>query len=623
MWEPPKEYPNLAAAKYIGLDTETRDPNLMTHGPGGVRQDGYVIGISLAADENNGWYFPIRHDGGGNLDPENTLAYLRDVLSTTQPKVGANIIYDLEWLRAEGVEVRGPKYDIQIAEPLLDENQYQYSLEAISQRRLGLSKNEDLLAEACVEYRIPLKDAKANMWRFHSKWVGPYAETDGILPLQNFAQQEALLREEDLWSVFMLETELIDLLLEMRFQGIPVDVDKAVRIRDKLQIELDEALKNLNDLAGTDVDIWSGKVLGMCADNLGLWYPTTAKGNPSFEASWLEQQEQGFFSLVAKARKLDRAGAVFIQSKILDLQVNGLIHPRFRQVRGDDKGTRSGRFSSEGPNMQQVPARDPYIAPLVRSIFVPMPGGRWGVFDYSQQEPRVTVHYASVCEFAGAAEAVRRYNENPDTDYHQLTADMVKEFAGLIIDRSNVAKPMNLGLAYGMGKDKMAAELGLTKEQITPIFNAYHKALPYVKLLGDECAAVATDRGYIKTILGRRRRFNLFGPRGWKAGIVPKPFDEAVQEWGAGVVRYFTHKALNALVQGSSADMMKKAMLDCFKEGIIPHMTIHDELDVTINSDAEARRIRDIMVNAIKLHVPLKVDVELGPSWGEAKKVKL
>lgn len=626
MWEPPKILPDISSAKEIAVDLETRDPNLLTMGPGAIRNDGYIIGFSMAVD---GWsgYIPIRHEGGGNLPVEPTLRWVKDMMATMCPKIGANILYDLEWLRHEGIEVAGPKYDVQIAEPLIDENQFKYSLDVLSERYFNEHKDETLLLKACEEQLgiTNPSEAKGNMWRLHSQYVGPYGEKDATLPLRLFTEQRKILLEQDLWGVFELETGLVDLLLDMRYKGIPVNVEKAEMLRDEFLKELDVSYKKLCKIAGCDVDVWSGKNLGKVCTQLDYRFPTTDKGNPSFPAEWLEAQTDPFFSLVAKVRKLDRAGGTFVQSKILDKQVNGRVHPRFRQVRGDDKGTRSGRFASEDPNMQQVPARDKVIAPKIRSLFIPEPGKKWATLDWSQQEPRVTVHYAALRKFKGADIAMQRYIDKPDTDYHQLTADMILEFAGLAVDRSDVAKPMNLGLAYGMGAAKMAAALGFENARdAKPIINAYHKAMPYVKLLGDDCTLVAQDRGYIRTISGRRRRFNLFGPRGWKPGVVPKLYEEAVAEWGSSVVPYFTHKALNALIQGTSADMMKYAMLKLYKDlGEVPHMTIHDELNFSIDNLQQLKNIYEVMLQPLPkpLLVPLKIDVDLGDSWGGAVKI--
>lgn len=631
-WIPPTEFPELRqrGAKILSLDLETRDPNLLTNGPGGVRGDGYIIGASIATEDFRG-YFPVRHEDGGNLDRDQTFAWLRDQLSTDIPKVGANIIYDLEWLRAEGIEVRGPKYDVQVAEPLLDENRRSYALNELAKIHLGETKDETLLIQAAQQhYGIAEKEVKSNMWRMHSKYVGPYGEKDADLPLRIFAKQAVRLGEDSLEHCFYeLETPLVDVLLDMRWNGVPVDIPAAEIAVAKLKAEQDRMYGEMCKLAGREVDFWSNVSIAAACHALGLDYTTTDKGNPSFEADWLSIQEHPFYQLLLKVRQFDRAGAVFIQSKIIDVSHNGKIFPRYRQVRGDDgkgaKGTRSGRFSSEGPNLQQVPARNEFLAHIVRSLFIARSGEKFGALDWSQQEPRVTVHYAFVRGFAGGEEARNRYISDPKTDYHQMTADMVFEMTGLRIDRKLVAKPMNLGMAYGMGRNKMAATLGLTKDRADPIFKAYHRALPYVKLLGDDAAAVAMDRGYIRTISGRRRHFDLFGPRGWKPGLVPKKYEEAVEEWGQGVVRYFTHKALNALIQGTSADMMKYAMVKLHQSGFTPLMTVHDELCFSLPSDEALVQAYDIMMDPMpegrKISVPLQIDVTWGRSWSEGEEV--
>lgn len=625
-WEPPKEYPRLEDAKILSFDTETKDPELLTRGPGGVTGNGEMVGFSLATPDGYRGYFPIRHAGGGNLDPENTLRWLKDVLATPIPKVAANWGYDLEWCRAEGLEVRGKKYDIQVAEPLIDENKYSYSLNELAKCHLQEEKDESLLISAALAHGFSEKDAKSNLWQLHSKWVGPYGEKDADLPLRIWEKQWKLIQDESLEDVFELETDLIETIFDMRWQGIPVDLERAHESHQMLLREQEELQHALNKMVGQEVDIWSGVSVASGCDNVGLQYPRTAKGNPSFEGGWLESVAHiEFFRKLLLTRQLDRAGAVFIKSKIIEISHNGKIYPRFRQVRGDDKGTRSGRFSSEGPNLQQVPARNERLAQIIRSLFLPNPGQHWGSLDWSQQEPRVTVHYAYKRGFAGANEARQRYIENPRTDYHQMTADMIHEFTGLMVDRKLVAKPINLGAAYGMGKKKLAATLNLTESDAAPILRAYHKALPYVKLLGDDAAAAATERGFIRTISGRRRHFDLFGPRGWKAGLVPKKYEAAVAEWGPSVVRYFTHKALNALVQGSAADMMKYAMRTLWREGYTPLMTIHDELCFSLETLEDLRKVYNIMIDPMpegkKLEVPLQLDVEWGRSWGEAEEL--
>lgn len=615
-WIAPTTFPDIRDAKLIGLDTETKDPDLLTKGPSCKRGGGYIIGISVATDDGFKGYYPVRHEGGGNLDAPNVFAWLRDQLSGPGAKVGANTIYDLEWLLTEDVKVNGPVYDVQIAEPLLDENKRSYKLDVLALEYCGVHKNEGLLKEAGKCMGIPESKIKENMWKFPAKFVGPYGEDDAALTLQIFNLQIPRLKEEGLWNVFEIESRMTRLLLAMRLLGIPVDYAKGEQIHERLSKEHKQSLSELGKLAGRDIDIWSGTDIAKACDRLGLIYPRTGKGNPSFEAEWLHSCEDPFFKKLLFTRQLDRGGSVFIQKKILEMATNGRIYPTYRQVRSDDGGTKSGRFASANPNMQQVPAKNEYLAPLIRSIFVPESGTQWGVFDYSQQEPRVTVHYAYKRGFKGAEEARDRYIKDPSTDYHQLIADMAD------ITRKE-AKGLNLGLAYGMGKKKMAEQLGKTAGETTILYDKYHAAVPFIKLLGDECMHVANDRGYVKTVLGRKRRFILFGPRKWTDGCIPLPKVEALKEYGPPVTRYFIHKAMNSVIQGTSADMIKLAMLDMYDADYIPYITLHDEVDTPIETLQDARIVRDILLNAVQLEVPLKLDVELGPSWGEAKEVEL
>lgn len=615
-YKPSSNFPDLQKAKLIAIDCETRDPNLMTKGPGGVRKDGYVVGVSVATDDGFAEYYPVRHEAGGNLHPDNVFAWLRDQLKTDIDKVGANIPYDLEWLLAEGVKVGGRKYDVQVAEPLLDEDRLTYKLDALAEDYLGEHKDETLMIEAGVRRGIKPAEIKGNIWRLHAAEVAAYGRKDADLPIRIFNQQRILLEDEKLWDLFLLETRLIDVIVAMRQKGVRVDMDRAHMLKKQLLDEQDQVMDKLKKVAERDVDIWSGDDIQAACDALKLDYPKTEKGNASFAAEFLEASSHELFSLIVKARKLDRAGGVFIESKIINLENNGRIHPEWRQVRSDRGGTKSGRFASANPNMQQVPARDPNLAPLIRSIFIPEDGHQWGVFDYSQQEPRVTVHYAYLRGFAGAEAARKRYIENPDTDYHQLVADM----AGI---KRKEAKSLNLGLAYGMGKARAASQLGLPPKDAENVYNQYHANVPFIKALGEECTRIATNRGYVKTLLGRRRRFQLYGPPKYSPGLIPLRKELAEEKYGLPLKRYFVHKAMNAVIQGSSADMIKQAMVNLFEKGEVPHLTIHDELDFSIRDLDHARMIRQELLTCVDLEVPLKVDCELGPNWGEAVEVQL
>jgi len=626
-WRPPilSELPTLRGrASQIGLDIETRDPNLLDLGPGAVRGDGYIVGVSLATPDGFKTYIPLRHEGGDNVEsPAQGRRYIADQLKGREPKVGANIPYDLEFLRAERIKVNGPKLDIQIAEPLIDEDRASYSLEALSQIYLGESKEEKLMREAT---RTVLgisgsgktfdNQVKSNLWRLPARFVGPYAEADAELPLLVLEKQMSQIKDQNLEDVFQLETNLIDLLVDMRFQGVRIDVDRAEEVRDSLEKEFDRTMRKIRRRIGFTPNVWASSDLVRACEKLGLSYLKTDKDNPSFPGPWLEKQNHVFFKLIVQARKLDRGGGVYVKGKILEHEHKGRIHPVLHSLRGSDYGTRSGRFSYSRPNLQQVPSRDEEIAPLIRSIFIPEKGCPWGCFDWSQQEPRVLVHYSFLSGFQGASEARDLYLKDADLDFHQMVADMAS------IKRKS-AKTINLGLFYGMGKKKLAQSLGLPMSDAKRLFEIYHRRVPFVKKLSDRCSRLATSRGYIKTVLGRRRRFQLFGPREYEEGIKPLKKEEALKKFGPPVVRYFTYRAMNSLVQGTSAEMMKLALRDMHRAGYVPHITVHDEVDFSIQSNKQAREIRDIMLNCIELTVPSKVDVELGPNWGDIKEVKL
>lgn len=272
----------------------------------------------------------------------------------------------------------------------------------------------------------------------------------------------------------------------------------------------------------------------------------------------------------------------------------------------------TGRFSYSSPNLQQIPARDNEISPMIRGLFVPEEGEKWGSFDYSSQEPRIVVHYASLLELPGADKFVAAYREDPRSDFHQLAADIVG------VPRKQ-AKTINLGLFYGMGVNKLGEQLGLDFETAKDLFAVYHDKVPFVRELSSRVTSGADKRGVIRTLLGRRCRFDKWEPRAFG---VHKAYshEEARQVYGETTMlkRAFTYKALNRLIQGSAADQTKKAMVDLYDAGILPMIQIHDELALSVSDRGQAEKIMSVMQNCVELLVPSVVDAELGPSWGEA-----
>ena len=604
-WVAPDILPDLSSASRIAVDLETKDPNLRVSGPGWATGNGHVTGIAIATD---GWsgYLPIRHEGGGNLDAGFVFRWLNKSLSTNCDKIFHNALYDVGWLRREGVTLNGKIQDTVIAAPLIDENRRQYSLNSLGLDYCKEIKDETLLTEAAKSHGV---DPKAEMYKLPAKFVGEYAEQDAVLTLKLWDKLKKLLEIQKLEPIYELESSLIPLLVEMRWRGVRVDVNKAEETVDKLKQQEKDCIKQIKYKYGVDVDVWASASVAKAFDKAGLTYPRTQKTNaPSFTGKWLEGLDHGLPKLVVEARKLQKIRSAFIENMILEHSHNGRIHGQMHPLRGDSGGTVSGRFSYSTPNLQQVPARDPILGPLVRGLFLPEEDHVWGAYDYSQQEPRLTVHYASTMNLPGSDEAVSAYRHD-DADFHQIVADM----AG--IARKD-AKVINLSLSYGMGKNKLIQALGINELEAEALFNNYHSKVPFIKELTLSCSRRAENVGEITTLLGRKCRFDMYEARNEKTQ--PLPMDKAIEEYGQNIRRAFTYRAFNRLIQGSAADMTKQAMLDLWKEGIVPHIQVHDELDISVKNKEESRKIVEIMETCVDLNVPSKVDAEIGDTWGTA-----
>ena len=632
-WVQPTEYPDLRSYDEIAIDLETRDPDLKSKGSGAVIGNGEVVGIAVAT-YNDKWYFPIAHQEGPNMDRDKTLEWFKDILECPATKIFHNAMYDVCWIRSLGLNINGLIVDTMIACSLLDENRFSYTLNTLSWHFLNEGKNERALNEAAKSRGL---DAKADMWKLPAQEVGAYAEKDAELTFKLWQHVKKLLIENDLQDIFNLETDLFPCLVDMRYLGVRVDTQRAYELRKELIGQEQLLLREVQKETGIDTQIWAARSIEKVFQKLNLSYERTAKsGEPSFTKNFLSNHEHPIIQKIAEARKINKINTTFIDT-ILKYEHKGRIHAEINQIRSDDGGTITGRFSYVNPNLQQIPARDPATGPLIRSLFIPEEGMKWGCFDYSQQEPRLVAHYALKFRLASVNPIADSYENDPSTDFHKIVAEMAE------IPRSQ-AKTINLGLFYGMGKAKLQAELGVTKEKSEELFNKYHNRAPFVKQLMNKVTSAAQSKGQIKTLLGRRCRFPKYEPvlRGSDWGtFVPAEDHERMLELQAmgpdllddegnktGKKNYwhnnptrraFTYKALNRLIQGSAADMTKKAMIELHKEGITPHIQVHDELDVSVINDLEAAKIKDIMENAVDLEVPNKVDYESGPNWGEIK----
>ena len=613
-WVPPMDFPNIKDADKIAIDLETKDPNIMDKGPGWATKDGEIIGVAIAVD---GWkgYYPIRHETGFNHDPRVVFDWLNEMLSGEGEKIAHNATYDFGWLEAEGVKWNGRIIDTMIAAPLINENKYSYSLNAVSKEYLAESKNEFLLNETAAQWGV---NPKSEMYKIPSQYVGEYAEQDAVLCLKLWDRLKPEITQQDLQTVFDLETDLIPILMKMRKKGVRVDLEQLKKAEKTFVKKENELMKFIFDETGLKCDIWAARSIATVFDQCKIDYPKTEKGNPSFTKSFLEFHPHPVPKAIVQARNFNKARTTFLHT-IEKYQHNGRIHANINQLRTENGGTLTGRFSYSNPNLQQIPAKDDAesdikIGSLVRGLFLPEENEKWGSFDYSQQEPRLVSHYANIVKLEGAEKIVKAYNEDKETDFHTIMAEI-----GNIPRKS--AKTINLGLFYGMGVGKLSDQLGIDPEEGKSLIKQYNERVPFVRQLADAVSDHANKRGAVKTFLGRRCRFELWEPKAF-GSYKAYPLDRAKEEYGeyTPLKRSGTYKALNRLIQGSAADQTKKAMVELDKEGITPMIQIHDELAISLNDDLEVqKKIIDVMENSIEMSVPSKVDVAIGKNWGEAK----
>ena len=616
-WVPPVDLPDIFDAKQIAIDLETRDPNLKSLGPGWARKDGEVVGYAVAID---GWsgYFPVNHLGGGNLDRRLVERWMKKVCECPAEKIFHNAQYDVGWLRAHGIEVKGRIIDTMVVASLLDENRRSFSLNSVAYDYLNKVKSEKELIESARAFGL---DPKAEMWKMPSMHVGKYAEVDAELALELWNYFKVEIGKEGLHDIVDLELKLLPCLVDMTWRGVRVDLDAAERTKEALIKREASVNRKIKKLVGRPVEIWAAQSLASAFDDLSIPYPKTEKGAPSFTKGFLTDHEHELAKLVVEARSLNKIQGTFVATILKHVGDDGRIHGHINQIRSDDGGTVSGRISMSNPNLQQIPARDPELGPMIRSLFLPEEGEEWASIDFSQQEPRILVHYASVfgrsrnVPLRGVEEFVDGYNNNPDMDFHTMVADMAQ------ISRKQ-AKTINLGMMYGMGVNKLSEQLDIPIDDAKTLINQYHERVPFVKMLMRGVTDRLNDKasnGAIRSLKGRKCRFDLWEPDTFEMNKA-LPYQEAVLEYGATarLKRAYTYKALNRLIQASAADMTKQAMVNVYESGIVPLIQIHDELAISVKDKAQADSVAKVMEDSIPLEVPNACSVEVGESWGTA-----
>lgn len=631
-WQPPKELPNLKGEKIISLDTETYDPRLMERGPGNVFDDGRIIGMSVAVSESAKWYLPIDVLGTGVGFPIEQIRDWANALFTKDVTVvGANLMYDIGWLDYYGIKLQGTLYDVQWVEALINEHKSSYSLDSIA-KDYGLGgKVSNELYEWCAKKFGGAANGqqRKHMHEAPLRLVGPYAEGDAELPLRIRDKQLPVIEEEGLERVVDLEHRLLPMLLAMRKRGVRVDMAGRDNLAAYLDDRLRDAVRAVREVAGRDVNVNAAADIAKVFDANGWEYPLSEKAQrPSFTKSFLMESEHPFANNIAVVRRLGKMKGTFIDG-YFDLAHKGRMHCMLHPLRNGDNGTISGRLSSSKANLQNIPSRDPEFAPLIRGLFVPDEGERWVCQDFSQIEYRLLAHYAVG---RGADEVRQQYNNDPTTDFHKV----VQDATGM---KRSAAKCLNFGMVYGQGIDLTAESLNVDRDTAMAFRESYFEKAPYVKATSDLVANRAGARGWIKTIMGRRARFDTWEPANFSLSkelgnfptreealkVTAKHLDVDVS-CSQIIKRARTYKALNALLQGSAADLMKKAMVDIWESGVCdvlgaPLLTVHDELDWSVPQTKEGDEAMveagEYMKHALpEIRVPVLIDTESGDDWG-------
>ena len=638
----------------VAVDLETYDPNLKTKGLGAIRGDGFVCGVAVATGKDT-VYFPISHsDVDMSLDKKIKFWEALDeklFQNENITKVFHNAMYDVCWIRAvTGKKMKGRIVDTMIAGSVIDENRFKYSLDSLSKDyKIGSKYQYDLQQKTLEWSKGTIKDPMTNMHKLPASIVKDYAKQDVDLTFKlwklfNKKIDEVLYTKEDgeqktSRNIFELETKLFPCLVDMKFKGVKIDVEKAKAFGKRLEKTKNNIIDYIARKTNVRVEIWAASSIKSLLDHQGIddYKKTPKSGMPQLPKNYLSTHKNKYLRLIAKAREFDKAKNTFVEG-LLSFVHNGRIHADINQIRGEHGGTVTGRFSMSNPNLQQIPSKG-YIGKKMRELFIPETGSDWYSFDYSQQEPRIVVHYAIKLGMEGTEELKEEFDKE-DADFHQIVADMAN------IPRKQ-AKTINLGLFYGMGKIKLQKELNLDPQKAKTLFNNYHSKVPFVKQLSQDLSLFAAEEGLLYTLGDRFCRFDKWESRDkeWNPETnrftevklhatkeeaidaykleqmekYEKYIDPTCEHFEKHYTRAFTYKALNRLIQGSAADMTKKAMVLLYEKGIIPHIQIHDELCVSIKDQETRTTVQNIMEQAIELEINNKVDCESGPNWGNIK----
>lgn len=586
----------LEAPVPLGYDVETN---------GLAWQKCNVCGYSLS-DGIESVYVPTRHEGGGNIDqPENFEKEVNQKIKLRkQPLVGWNLKFDTHMSANHGVDIPNTAVDAMVMEALLNEFRGNYSLESIAKHYADVpnKKGKDLYSHIASKFGCkPDRNSMGQYFRLSGDdpIADDYARGDTLTTIGIYNNQKRELYAQDLDVVAHIETKLNKVLQKMERRGFKIDLDALDTLKTNIaadryeaycKIPLKENLEPTNIRSNKDLQEYFE--LHQITD-----WPVTERtekgggGNPSFVTSFLKESDPG--QLILDARKLDHFTDSFL-TPIENYIYGDRIYTNFNQTMSEIGGTKSGRLSSSRYNAQQVPKRDKHLGKLFRKIFLADEGFTVIEFDYSQCEPRLYGHYSQ------EPALITGYNSTPFVDMHSIAAEYMS------IDRGR-AKSVNLGLLYVMGITKLAATLGISYDEAKRISQLWHRTFPNVSSFTKKASKRAEQRGYVKTILGRRARF-------------PDP--------------RFSYKAANRIIQGGSADILKYKMVEIddyimtngLEDEIHMLLNIHDALVFQIRDDKleeHSKKIAEILENVqchpFNLSVPFVADYpHSGKNWGFA-----
>ncbi len=589
----------LKDAAMIAFDTETTSTDQMT---------AKLVGISLAVEPGEGYYIPVGHVGTDA--PQLPLAVVINSLrpALTDPaigKIGHNVKYDAVVLERHGLAVQPLSFDTMIAQWLIrpDTSRGKLGLKAQAFLRLGIEMTEitDLIGAGRNQItmdRVPIEQC------------APYAAADADMTLRLYEPLQRELAEHGLEKLFdEIEMPLVPVLCAMEQAGVLVDTTTLAR----LSAELGEVLATLEDeicqIIGYKFNLNSPQQLSDALfGSLGLPTQGMRKTRTGFYStaadvldSLRDQDTTGVISLLIQYRELEKLRSTYLDAlPTLVNPVTGRIHSSFNQT-----GAVTGRLSSSDPNLQNIPIRTEQ-GRRVREAFIAAPGHRLVAADYSQVELRILAHVS------GDERLQEAFRE--DQDIHASTAAAVYNLPleQVTRDQRSFAKSVNFGLLYGMGAYRLARDSNLTLAEAEDFIKAYFERFPKVRRYLDQTRRMAIERGYVETLLGRRRYF----PELQTASANRQEQARAERE------------AINMPIQGTAADIIKIAMVRLHhalrEHGLQGQMIlqVHDELVLEVPEREVAETVtlvKEVMEGAYPMDVPLRVDVSVGLDWGAIK----